>query len=112
MRNIAFYSSLTLLALVPLYFVWNRVYKDGVMGRAALLTISFCSWAILLDVTLGEDEDKYTPSRLGVMLVVAFTAFLCWHLWRFHRRVEKRLGTQCPPDCPQDRRKVPDRRFA
>lgn len=112
MKLAIFYATLFALALLPLYFVVNSVYKDGIVGRAALLLVSFSSSAILLDVFVGADKWKYDPSPPAVMLTLSFATFLLWHLVRFHYRVLMKTKKNCPADCPQDRRKMPDRRFA
>lgn len=109
MRMTIFWAACTVLVAVPPYFVWNAVYRDGVLGRAALLAISFVSLSFMLEETLSENERTYDMLPQTVALVAAFAVFLLWHLWRFHRRV-MRHG-RCPPDCPIDRRKVAERRF-
>ncbi len=106
-----FWVAIWVLALVPLYFVASEVYKDGIVGRGALLCISFASWSFIMDSLIGGAQ--YQVLKQTALLVVAFAAFLCWHLWRFHSRVVKKMKARvCPPDCPVDRRKMPDRRFA
>lgn len=110
MKVAIFYFTLALLANVPLYFVWEKSYHDGIIGRAALLLISFSAWAVVLDIVIGDDGTKYQPPRLGLAMLIGFTVYLIWHLWRFRRRVGKR-ESGCPADCPQDRRQIPDRRF-
>lgn len=101
-----FWIACMVLFFVPLIFVWNQVYQDGIVGRTSLLTISGAAALFLLDPFLGDDQ--YNPPALAVLLIWSFALFLVWHLWRFHRRVLRR---ECPPDCPVDRRQVPDRRF-
>lgn len=109
MSMYVFWFSIAVLASVPLYFVWNEVYKDGVIGRIALLGISFFAWSFVIEaVFVGA---KYTLLNQTVALVFAFAVFLVWHLWRFHRRVLRKTTHVYLPDCPADRRKVPDRRF-
>lgn len=108
MKLSIFYSALFILAGVPVYFVWNKVYKDGLIGRTALLSISFFSLLILMDGLLGN-ENKYYPQDIVICLIFAFAVFLTWHLIRFHGRVLK--SKHCPPDCPVDRRTRADRRF-
>ncbi len=101
-----FLVSCSILAVVPPLFIWNRVYKDGIVGRSALAGISFFSLAFILRAWDGRAPDI---DGLGLCLHASFAAFLVWHLWRFHRRVLNR--DSCPTDCPQDRRKSPERRF-
>ena len=112
MKLIIFYAALFALAILPLYFVVNAVYKDGIVGRAALLLVSFSASSILLDVFVGADKWKYDPSPPTVMLTGSFAVFLLWHLVRFHYRVLMKMKKDSSTDCPQDRRKQPDRRFA
>lgn len=109
MKMALFWAACAVLGVVPLYFIWNQVYKDGVIGRAALLLISGAALGTTIDALLSDQVNKYDPPPSGVAMTVAFAAFLVWHLWRFHRRVDRQ--GQCPPDCPQDRRKLPDRRY-
>lgn len=111
MKMVLFWGAIGLLATVPLYFIWNQVYKDGVIGRAALLFISGCAWGTIIDAAIGEQATKYDPSPPGVGLALGTAVFFIWHLWSFHRRVERRDKGACPPDCPQDRRRLHDRRY-
>jgi hypothetical protein len=77
----------SVLFIVPLYFVVNSVYQDGVFGRGSLLGISFCSASILGDTAIGTGF--YVPPVI-VMLISFFAVFSVWHLVRFHTRVAKR----------------------
>lgn len=108
MRMTIFWAACTVLVAVPPYFVWNSVYRDGVLGRAALLAISFVSLSFMLEETLSDNERTYDMLPQTVALVAAFAVFLLWHLWRFHRRV-MRNGT-CPPNGVEERRQA-ERRF-
>jgi hypothetical protein len=85
--NYLFLVSCSILFIVPLYFVANSVYKDGIFGRASLLGISFCSAGILGEAAVGTPF--YVPS-IVVLLVTFFAVFSCWHLLRFHARVVKK----------------------
>lgn len=109
MKMAIFWLSVMVMATVPLFFVMHRVYKDGIVGRSALLGISFFSTLYLLDASIGRRQ--YDVSWIGVGLATSVAAFLVWHLWRFHSRVLRKESAQYPPGCPQDRRSVPDRRF-
>lgn len=82
--NILLVVACSVLFVVPLYFVVNSVYQDGVFGRGSLLGISFFSAAILGDTAVGNGF--YVPSVV-VLLICAFAVFLSWHLCRFHSRV-------------------------
>lgn len=85
--NAIFLTACAVLFFVPLYFVLNSVYQDGVFGRLALLCISFCSAMFLLEAAFG------TPIQvppLVVFLVSSFAVFATWHLGRFHFRVLKK----------------------
>lgn len=106
MQNI-YLAACAVLAVVPCVFVWNKVYKDGVFGRGALLSISFFASIVLIESFVNDAT--YNPLFETVAMTVGFAVFLVWHLWRFHRRVLKR--GRCPPDCPQDRRHIRERRF-
>jgi len=105
-----FWTSYAVLATVPLYFVWNQVYRDGIFGRAALLLISFLALVTLLE-PIFYDDYSFTVSNRTIMMLTAFATFLVWHLYRFHTRVDKvRRGcSKFRPEC--ERRNVPDRRF-
>lgn len=109
MKMTIFWLSIITMATVPFYFVMHRVYKDGIVGRIALLGISFFSMLYLLDATVGRRQ--YDVSWIGVGLACSVAVFLVWHLWRFHSRVLLKGRMQYPPGCPNDRRVVPDRRF-
>lgn len=85
--NILLVIACLVLFIVPLYFVVNSVYQDGVFGRGSLLGISFLSAAILGDTAIGSGF--YVPPPV-VLLVCSFAVFLCWHLCRFHTRVARR----------------------
>lgn len=85
MKEILFFACCFVLAVVPFVFVCNKVYKDGVFGRMALLGISFAAACFLVErFWLGV---RYEVLPLNVMLICAFTVFLVWHLVRFHARV-------------------------
>ena len=112
MKMYLFWTATTIIAAVPLYFVYHKIYDDGVWGRLGLLGISFASCALLFDTVLGPDSAKYDPPAMMVMLHVCLAIFLIWHLARFHRRLgQVKKPPYCPPDCPADRRHRPDRRF-
>jgi len=104
-----FWTSCWILFLVPPYFVWNKVYKDGLIGRASLLAISFTAATFILQA-MATEHKSYDMLPQTIAFVTSFAVFLVWHLFRFHLRVMKHLQ-DCPPDCPQDRREQPDRRF-
>ncbi len=108
LRQYLFLTACAVLTALPPLFIWNRVYKDGIIGRAFLGGISACAALFLLDPWFGDA--KYDVPPLAVALAWSVAGFLCWHLYRFHTRVFRHTGV-CPPDCPHDRRKVPDRRF-
>lgn len=74
------------LAMVPMWFIAHEVYKDGVVGRLALASISFTAWTFIMELAVGEEYDM---SAQFVLLITAFTLFLCWHLWRFETRVAR-----------------------
>jgi hypothetical protein len=88
-----FLASCVVLFFVPLYFVVNQVYQDGVFGRGSLLGISFFSFGILGEASFGVGF--YVPS-IVVLLIASFAVFLTWHLARFHGRVLKKQGQWKP----------------
>lgn len=83
-----FMAACVVLATVPAYFVWHRVYKDGVFGRIGLLGISFAACSFLWEWLVNGVQ--YDVLALNLMLVWAFTIFLVWHLFRWHRNVLRR----------------------
>ena len=86
MKTALFLVACAVLFVVPLAFVINKVYEDGILGRMALLGISFCAFGF------GAQwwSDRIEPQPLLVFMLASVAAFICWHLWRFHRRVLKR----------------------
>jgi hypothetical protein len=91
MSTVIFMVCCLILVVVPLVFVASKVYKDGFFGRCGLLGIAFSSATFLLE-WFHDAEYEMLPQT--VALVVSFTVFLCWHLFRFHNRVvmEKKAG--------------------
>lgn len=89
-----FWASCGTLFMVPLWFVWHRVYADGIVGRAALLMISFSSATFPLEEML-DDDVHWDMQPQTVALVAAFAMFLVWHLMRFHRRVVREACGEC-----------------
>lgn len=87
MKLILLAGALVVLFFVPLFFVLNKVYQDGVVGRIALLGVSFGAAGLLLQIWASPPREY---SGAGVFLVCMFAVFICWHLWRFHRRVLRR----------------------
>lgn len=99
-----FYLANAVLLLVPPWFIKNKVYDDGVIGRIALAGIVICAFAILGHAGLSyfdawwacPDWPAFKPGtykKAGynvvweeAWLVIAFAGFLIWHLMRFHRR--------------------------
>ena len=82
--NYIFLVSVLVLFVVPVVFVWHSVYDDGLLGRVALVGISFSSFIFALKIySLGN----WNPWPETVLLMASFATFLVWHLWRFHRRV-------------------------
>lgn len=79
-----------LLIAVPLYFVQHGVYEDGVFGRIGLLGIAFASCGYLLEAWVGDEELEVLP--LTVMLATSFAVFLVWHLFRWHRKILRKVA--------------------
>ena len=80
----AFIIACALLATIPVIFVWNEVYQDGIVGRLALIGISVAATVTLMKLLTQQIPP---PTRETMVLVISFAAFLTWHLWRFHSRV-------------------------
>ena len=94
MSTVIFMVCCIVLVVVPLYFVANQVYQDGLIGRCGLLGISFFSATFPMEWAVGA---KYEMMWQSTLLVLSFTVFLCWHLCRFHSRVlmeRRRLAAQ------------------
>lgn len=84
--NLLFDGALLVLAVLPLIFIYNRVYKDGVFGRIALSCICAASALLVLERRFfGNDENVVW--MLLTVLVVGMATFLSWHLVRFHTRI-------------------------
>lgn len=84
MKEIIFLTSCAVLFVVPLIFVWHKVYEDGILGRLALLAMSFASATYLIEKALGVNYNVL-PQTSAFFLATAI--FISWHLWKFHRRV-------------------------
>jgi hypothetical protein len=87
--NAIFIAACIVLLVVPVVFVMHSVYQDGFFGRVGLLGVAFSSATFLGEWATGT-EYEILPQT--VLMVSAFAVFLCWHLFRFHRRV---LRTKC-----------------
>ena len=82
--NYIFLVSVLVLFVVPVVFVWHSVYDDGLLGRVALVGISFSSFIFALKIySLGT----WNPWPETVLLMASFATFLSWHLWKFTRRI-------------------------
>lgn len=87
MKEAIFLISCSILAALPLLFVVNKVYQDGVLGRMGLLGISFSAWTYLIEKFLVGTHYDVLPQTAAFFAFVAL--FLSWHLFRFHSRVLK-----------------------
>lgn len=83
-REALFAAACLVLLVVPVLFILNQVYKDGVVGRLGLAGISIFAALFLFEIAFGKG---YHVELEEVGLVVSFSTFLVWHLVRFHRRV-------------------------
>lgn len=84
--NLLFDGALLVLAVLPLVFICNRVYKDGVFGRIALASICAASALLFIERRFYGNDERIVWMLLTV-LVVAMATFLSWHLMRFHTRI-------------------------
>ena len=82
-----FLLACVVLFVVPVYFVLNDVYEDGLVGRVGLLGISFSAATFILEWANGE---QYTLLPQTVFMTCMFAWFLVWHLCRFHLRVMRK----------------------
>jgi uncharacterized membrane protein len=76
-----------ILAVIPWFFIINKVYADGVIGRAFLGSISVFALGLGMQIKQGWIVGILPETSL---LIASLTGFLIWHLWRFHRRVLRR----------------------
>lgn len=85
-----FIVACVVLFIVPVIFVYHRVYDDGFFGRLGLVGLASMSAIVLLETAFG---DGYGISAEVSLLVASFALFMVWHLWRFHRRVVTKRRT-------------------
>jgi len=76
------------LALIPPVFIWHKVYQDGLFGRCSLAACSFLAAVFILGDLQNDGRyivlvDMYPEVPL---LLLSFSVFLVWHLFRFHTR--------------------------
>lgn len=83
--NLVFVVSLLTLLMVPLWFIWHKVYKDGLFGRLSLCGISLGASVFLLSMFADGYDYEVLPET--VFLTTSFAVFLVWHLARFEYRV-------------------------
>ena len=79
-----FVVSCIVLFVVPVIFVYHRVYDDGFWGRLALIGLASMAAIVLLETAFGGG---YGIAAEVALLVASFAMFMVWHLARFHRRV-------------------------
>lgn len=79
-----FVLSCIVLFVVPVIFVYHRVYDDGLVERLGLVGLATMSAIVLLETVFGQG---YGIAAEVALLVASFAVFMVWHLWRFHRRV-------------------------
>lgn len=79
-----FVVSCIVLFVVPVIFVYHRVYDDGLVGRFGLVGLASMSGIVLLETLFGQG---YGIAAEVSLLVASFALFMIWHLVRFHRRV-------------------------
>lgn len=94
-----FLACCIVLAVVPCYFVVNKVYEDGLIGRIGLLGISFTAASYVL-AWFDYDEwpdFPFEPDLQEAMMFGFAAMFLVWHLFRFHRRVVRNAGRALEP---------------
>lgn len=86
-----YFVACIVLATVPWYFIYRRVYDDGLIGRVFLAGIAAIA-AIVVLVTLTTDW--FYDTGIETALLTCFMAgFLIWHLFRFHFRARRARGT-------------------
>jgi hypothetical protein len=92
--QLIFLASCFILFAVPVAFVANHVYDDGLFGRIGLLGIASAASMFLLE---AMDQTALDVPPKAVLLTGSFALFMVWHLLRFHRRVlmrKKWAGTE------------------
>lgn len=81
------------LTVVPGWFIWHKVYKDGVLGRMSLGSISLFAFLLFAESAWGKGN-TFAMTNLLLCLVAAFAVFICWHLYRFHSRYARAIGAK------------------
>jgi len=81
-----FAISTVVLFVVPVVLVWKREYDDGLVGRIALVGLSFSSFIFGLKVF---GMGLFHPWPETVLLLTSCATFMAWHLWRFTRRLKR-----------------------
>lgn len=91
MKEAIFLVSCAVLAVVPIALVANRVYHDRIVGRIALLGISFSAWTYLIEKFMGT---HYNVLPQTAMMFGCAALFFCWHYVKFILRIwhDKRDG--------------------
>lgn len=84
MKQVLFLVACALLAVLPLAFVFSKAYNDRVVGRLALLGVSFAAWTYLIDFAMGA---RYNALPQTVMLFWCVALYLGWHYLRFYWRM-------------------------
>lgn len=82
--EVIFIVACIVLFVVPVIFVYHRVYDDGFFGRLGLLGLASMAFIVLLETAFGGG---YGIAAEVALLVASFAVFMVWHLVRFHRRV-------------------------
>ena len=82
----SFLASCVVLFVLPIYFAFHPMYKDGVFGRWSLLGISFFASCFLWQEWFGNGSDLLIWTE---GLVISFATFFLWHFFRFSSRIAK-----------------------
>ena len=85
--NVIFLGACAILFAVPVWFVVHQDYNDGLIGRIALLGISFAAATFIMEASLGDSE--YTMLPQTVMLTGFAALYFVWKMVRFRNRILK-----------------------
>lgn len=99
MKQVLFLMACAMLAVFPLAFVFSKAYNDRVLGRLALLGISFAAWTYLIEFAMGL---RYNALPQTVMIFWCVAVYLGWHYIRFYlRTIRMQRGGESANDIQQ-----------
>ena len=82
--ELIYYGSSVVSLMVAYVFISHAVYDDGLVGRIGLAGIGSTSALVVIQAVFGAG---LIIQPVVALQAAAFSAFMVWHLFRFHRRV-------------------------